>query len=118
MQRFGPALASLSSFGGHGGVGQSCDKTNVVIVMQLISARFVQVAGESKFDVCMFNWRVISMLPVHVSGLSGRVECWCKMALLPGGMSCSEEAGYRTASSGHSLTVSEHGETGACSEVS
>ena len=26
--------------------------------------------------------------------------------------------GYRTASSGHSLTVSERGETGACSEVS
>ena len=36
-------------------VGQSCDKTNVVIVMQLASARFVQVAGEGKFVVCIFN---------------------------------------------------------------
>jgi hypothetical protein len=39
------------------------------------------------------------------------------MALLAGGMSSSEEA-IGHASSGHSLTVSERGETGACDEVS
>ena len=30
-------------------------------------------------------------MPVYVSGVSGKVEWRCKMALLPGGMSCSEE---------------------------
>jgi hypothetical protein len=38
VQRLWPALVSLGSFGRHG-VGPSCDKTNVVIVMQLVSAR-------------------------------------------------------------------------------
>jgi hypothetical protein len=87
--------------------------------MQLISAGLSKWLGgqscrlyvqlKSNISVASLPFRCVRRGQVELQ--DGLVAWWA-------GMSSEETAGYQTASSGRSLTISECGETGACSEVS